>query len=29
VLGAAEQVAECVIVVVATGLAARWSVWWA
>lgn len=29
VLGAAEQVAECLIVVVATGLAARWPIWWA
>lgn len=29
VLGAAEQVAECAVMVVATGLAARWSVWWA
>ncbi len=29
VLGAAEQVAECLVVVAASGLAMRWSVWWA
>ena len=29
VLGAAEQVAECLVVVVASGLATHWVVWWA
>ena len=29
VLGAVEQVAECLVLVVATGLAAEWSLWWA
>jgi adenosylcobinamide-GDP ribazoletransferase len=28
VLGAAEQVAECVVLVVATGLAAHHTLWW-
>jgi adenosylcobinamide-GDP ribazoletransferase len=28
VLGAAEQVAECAVLVVATGLVTRWSAWW-
>ena len=29
VLGAVEQVVECLVIVVATGLAARHPVWWA
>jgi adenosylcobinamide-GDP ribazoletransferase len=29
VLGGAEQVAECVVLVVFTALATRWSLWWA
>lgn len=29
VLGAVEQVAECAVLVVASGLAMRWPVWWA
>jgi adenosylcobinamide-GDP ribazoletransferase len=28
ILGAVEQVAECTILVVATGLASRYSLWW-
>ena len=28
VLGAVEQVAECLVLVVATGLAAEWALWW-
>lgn len=28
VLGAAEQVAECAVLVVVTGLASRWPLWW-
>jgi len=28
VLGAAEQMAECVVLVVATGLAAHHTLWW-
>lgn len=28
VLGAAEQVAECAVLVVCSGLAARWPLWW-
>jgi adenosylcobinamide-GDP ribazoletransferase len=28
VLGAVEQVAECATLVVATGLATRYGVWW-
>ena len=29
VLGAVEQVIECLVLVVATGLAARHTIWWA
>jgi adenosylcobinamide-GDP ribazoletransferase len=28
VLGAAEQVVECLVLIVATGLASRYALWW-